>query len=167
MSRVFVGSIVTLVAGVALAACLSCGDDDEPAGGGPTGSISGTVFFRGTWPSTGNIYVTVNSAYPPTGAPDAFTTPITETMVTMPGRTFDYTLGGIETGTYVAVLIGWRGGPGQDKCLGMYWEHVDSLGVAANCDPAEAGIEPSPVTVTKGDTTEDVDMVADLNLWDD
>ena len=167
MSRVFWRSLVTLASAIALAACLSCGDDDEPAGTGPTGNISGTVAFRGTWPPSGNIYVTINSSYPPTGAPDAFTLPITEDKVVGPGRTYDYALGGIEVGTYVAVLIGWRGGPGQDKCLGMYWAHVDSLGVAANCDPSEAGIEPSPVTVTKGGNTQDIDMVADLNLWDD
>jgi hypothetical protein len=146
------------IAAVLVATTLACGDD-EPAGNAPTGSIAGTVTFRNTWPATGNVYVTINSNYPPTGAPDAFTNPIPAGV-----RSYDYTLGGIETGTYVAVLIGWRGGPGNDKCIGMYWEYVDSLGVAADCTSQPPG--PSPVTVTKDATIPDIDMVADLDLAD-
>jgi hypothetical protein len=151
--------LVSILLFAALAASLSCGDDDNGAGGGPTGSIAGTITFRNTWPATGNVYVTINSNYPPTGAPDAFTTPIP------PGvRTYDYTLSGIEVGTYVAVLLGWRGGPGNDKCIGMYWQYVDSLGVASDCSSQAPG--PSPVTVTKGGTTQDIDMIGDLDLAD-
>ena len=109
--------------------------------------------------------MTVNSVYPPTGAPDAFTAAITEAMLT-PQRTFAWNLSGIEVGSYAAILIGWRGGPGNDKCLGFYWEHVDSLGVLSNCDPADPGIAPLPVSVTKGANTQDIDMLADLELAD-
>ena len=165
MRSVFVRSIFLAVALVSVVALASCGDDDEPAGTGPTGSMSGTIQFRGPWPATGSIYVTVNSAFPPTGAPDAFTAAITEAMLT-PQRTFAWSLGGIEAGSYTAVLIGWRGGPGNDKCLGMYWEHVDSLGVTSTCDPADPGIAPLSVSVTKGANTQDIDMLADLELAD-
>ena len=150
---------VSIVLFSALAASLSCGDDDNGAGTGPTGSIAGTITFRNTWPATGNVYVTINSNYPPVSAPDAFTNPIPSGS-----RTYDYTLSGIETGSYVAVLIGWRGGQGNDKCIGMYWQYVDSLGVASDCSSQAPG--PSPVTVTKGVTTQDIDMVADLDLAD-
>lgn len=161
MRRVLVRSIVTLVAIMGVVVILSCGDDDS-TGTAPTGAVSGTIAFRGTWPATGNIYVTVNSSYPIVSAPDAFSGAITEDMVVMPGRAYDYTIGGIEVGSYVAVLIGWRGGPGDDKCLGMYWEYVDSVGVAADCSSVAPG--PKSVTVTKGATTPDIDMVADLDL---
>jgi hypothetical protein len=158
MKRVVMRSILPVSVVVLAAALLAC-SDDEPAGNAPTGSIAGTITFRNTWPPTGNVYVTINSSYPPTGAPDAFTNPIP------PGvRSYDYTLGGIETGTYVAVLIGWRGGPGNDKCIGMYWEYVDSLGVTADCTSQPPG--PSPVIVTKDATIPDIDMVADLDLAD-
>lgn len=151
--------VLLLLVLIALVASLSCGDDDNGTGTGPTGSIAGTITFRNTWPASGNVYVTINSNYPPTGAPDAFTNPIA------PGvRTYDYTLGGIEVGSYVAVLIGWRGGPGNDKCIGMYWQYVDSLGVAADCSSQDPG--PSSVTVAKDATTQDIDMVADLDLAD-
>jgi hypothetical protein len=123
--------------------------------------MSGTIQFRGTWPATGSIYVTVNSNYPPIGAPDAFTSAITEGMLTVQ-RTYDWSLSGVCAGTYVAVLIGWRGGPGNDKCIGMYWEYIDSLGVASDCSSVPPG--PAQVTVTKDADTPDIDMVADLQL---
>lgn len=156
MKRLFSRAVIA-TAVLACATILSCGGDDDSTGNAPTGSISGTITFRNTWPASGNVYVTINSTYPPTGAPDAFTNPITPGL-----RTYDYTLGGIETGTYVAVLIGWRGGPGNDKCIGMYWQFVDSLGIASDCSSQTPG--PSPVTVTRNATLNNVDMVADLSL---
>jgi hypothetical protein len=136
----------------------SCGDDSTAAS---TGNIAGTITFRNTWPATGAIFVTVFSTYPPTGAPDSFTSPITENMLG-PGRTYNYAINGLETHTYKAVLIGWRGGVGNDQCIGMYWAYPDSLGVGADCVAQPPG--PAPVTVKKDQTVKHVDMVADLSL---
>ncbi len=138
----------------------SCGDDDS-TGTAPTRSISGTITFRGPWPATGNIYVTVFSQYPPTGAPDAFSNPIPENQLG-PGRTFNFKVSGIEAGTYHAVLIGWREGVGADFCTGLYWTHPDSLGIDAACAAQAPG--PSVVTVTKNKTTANVNMLSDLTL---
>ncbi len=137
----------------------SCGDDDS-TGTAPTGSISGTITFRGPWPSTGDIYVTVFAKYPPTGAPDAFSNSIPE-----PGggaRTYNYNISGIEAGTYKAVLIGWREGVGADFCTGAFWPNPDSLGVNADCNVQAPG--PSQVTVIKDKTTGNVNMICDLTL---
>lgn len=161
MTRTLARNVLLVLALTLTAAALSCGDDDTPAGTGPTGSMSGTIQFRGSWPANGSIYVTVNAGYPPTGAPDAFTTAITPSMLT-PQRTFDWKLTGIEVGTYDAILIGWRGGPGDDRCIGMYWEYVDSLGVSADCSSVPPG--PKPVQVKKGVDTPGIDMIADLGL---
>ena len=161
MGRTLTRGLLLVLALASIAAAVSCGDDDTPAGTGPTGSMSGTIQFRGPWPATGSIYVTVNSIYPPTGAPDAFTNAITPAMLT-PQRTYEWKLTGIEAGTYDAILIGWRGGPGDDRCIGMYWEYVDSLGVAQDCSSVPPG--PKPVQVKKDVDTPGVDMVADLQL---
>lgn len=157
ISRKF--SMTTLVAVTALAILVSCGDDST--GTGPTGSISGTVTFRNTWPATGAIFITVFSQYPPTGAPDSFTNAITENLLG-PGRTYNYKISGLETGTYHAVLIGWRGGVGNDKCMGLYWDFPDSVGIGADCVAQSPG--PKAVTVKKDQTTAHLDMVADLSL---
>jgi len=157
MKRAFRQFLLPAVAMITVICLISCGKDNNSTGNAPTGSLSGTITFRDVWPATGNVYVTVNSTYPPSSAPDAFTSPIPVGV-----RTFDYSLSGVEVGTYIAILIGWRGGPGDDKCIGMYWTYIDSLGVAADCSSVPPG--PSPVTVRKGEDTPDIDMVADLGL---
>jgi hypothetical protein len=157
-NRVY-GAVVLMVAAV-VAGVGACGSDSS-TGNGPTGSVAGTITFRNTWPTSGAIFVTVFSQYPPTGAPDAFTNPITEDMLGA-GRTFDYKVTGVETGTYKAVMIGWRGGVGNDVCLGLYWEFPDSVGLAPGfCVAQDPG--PLPVTVKKNQTTSGINMVADLS----
>jgi len=146
-----------LLAGVLV---LSCGDDTS-TGNSPTGSISGTITFRGSWPATGAIFVTVFSSYPPTGAPDAFSNPIPESALGS-GRTFKYKISGVEAGTYRAVLVGWRGGPGDDRCVGLYWSMPDSVGIDAACVAQAPG--PLAVTVKANQTSSNVDMVGNLNL---
>jgi hypothetical protein len=159
MSRVY--SAASFLAATALVILASCGGGDSPTGNGPTGSIAGTITFRNQWPTTGAIFVTVFSQYPPTGAPDAFTNPITESMLG-PGRTFNYKVTGVETGTYKAVMVGWRGGVGNDVCTGLYWEFPDSVGLAPGfCVAQDPG--PLPVTVKKNQTTSGINMVADLS----
>lgn len=137
----------------------SCGGDDS-TGTAPTGSISGTITFRGQWPATGDLYITVFAKYPPTGAPDAFSNSIPNQLG--PNRTYNYKVSGIEAGTYQAVLIGWREGVGADFCTGVYWLHPDSLGVDASCTAQAPG--PSAVTVTQNKTVPNVNMVSDLTL---
>ena len=153
------------VAAVLMALCVlvvvaSCGGDDS-TGNAPTGSISGTITFRGAWPATGDIYITVFAKYPPTGAPDAFSNSIPESQLG-PGRTYNYKVSSIEAGTYQAVLIGWREGVGADFCTGAYWLHPDSLGVDAACTVQAPG--PSAVTVIKDKTVGNLNMVSDLTL---
>jgi hypothetical protein len=160
MTKVRVYTAAMLIAAVALSILVSCGDDSS-TGNGPTGSISGTITFRNQWPTTGAIFVTVFSQYPPTGAPDGFTNPIAENMLGA-GRTFNYKVIGLETGTYKAVLVGWRGGVGEDVCTGLYWAYPDSVGLAPGfCVAQDPG--PLPVTVKKNQTTTGINMVADLS----
>jgi hypothetical protein len=160
MKKTRLRNAAAVAAAVMVAATVSCGDDSS-TGTGPTGSISGTVTFRNSFPATGNIFITVFSQYPPTGAPDSFSNPITEDMLSST-RTYDYKLSGIETGTYKAVLIGWRGGVGDDKCMGLYWSFPDSVGIGADCVAQAPG--PLAVAVNKNKTTTGVNMVADLSL---
>jgi hypothetical protein len=160
MKRISSRGAAALVAALSLAAVISCGSDNS-TGTGPTGSISGTITFRNPWPATGSIFVTVFSTYPPSGAPDGFTNPITENQLSAT-RTYDFKLSGLQTGTYAAVLIGWRGGVGNDKCMGLYWAYVDSLGIDPDCNAQAPG--PTAVTVKKNQTTEHVNMVCDLSL---
>jgi hypothetical protein len=149
----FLAIAVALAASIVM---LACEDDEDPAGPA-TGSIAGTITFQGTWPTTGNVQLSVFSAFPPTGAPDAFTDPIS------PTASHDYQIDGLEPGEYAAVVIGWRdpADPPGAKTIGMYWAFVDSVAVDGSGNPRGF---PVPVTVRAGETQNNVDMVADLDV---
>jgi len=136
---------------------LACGDDDNPAMP-TTGNIAGTVTFQGTWPTTGQVQVSLFSSWPPTGPPDAFTNPIT------PGASYDYAFNGLDPASYPAVVVGWLDPnlpPGSEEILGMYWQFVDSVAVDGSGTPR--GL-PKAVVVAAGLTKGNVDMVADLDV---
>ncbi|MCB0288391.1 MAG: hypothetical protein KDE57_17140 [Calditrichaeota bacterium] len=105
-----------------------CSDDDPTAP--DTGSVSGTVTFVGTWPASRevqvSIYQNLSAPYIPMAAPDGFTDPIASGTTT-----YNYTLEGLEKGTYTAIYVSARDpqNPAATQLIGMYWQFTDSVGV--------------------------------------
>jgi hypothetical protein len=155
------------VAIAAMCALAACDDDDNPANTGPTtGSVSGTVTFTGTWPSVGDVQVSVYSTLitppgVPGGPPDGFTDPL-NSATDFP--TYDYNIAGLDPGDYAAIFVGWRdpADPPGAKLIGVYWIYVDSLGIAVSGLPKAPG--PTAVSIDAGDNLTDLDIVADLDL---
>lgn len=146
-----------LVAAIATAGALTACDDDDPAAP-TTGSISGTVIFEGTWPTTGQVQVSLFAEFPPTGPPDAFTDPIT------PGATYTYRFDGLDPATYPAIVVSWLifpPTPGSEEILGMYWADEDSVAVDGNGTPQ---VMPVAVTVMAGDDKKSLDITANLDV---
>ena len=171
MKRLF-GFLAVLAAASSLALTIpACDDDDDnPVDPVPTtGTVSGTVTFEGTWPSTGDVQVSIYSAlqpplYVPTGPPDAFTDPITGDPAT-----YDYEFDGLDFGTYAGILVSWRdpNNPSSAQLLGMYWTYVDSVGIfdSGPFDGAPKPPYPTPVTVdVNNPVRENRDIRADLDL---
>jgi hypothetical protein len=166
MKRLFYVLAITALA-AAVGVVPACDDDNNPIDGGPTtGSVSGTVTFAGTWPSVGDVQVSIYSTIMtppgvPTGPPDAFTDPLNP-VTDFP--TYDYTLKGLDPGDYAAIFVGWRDptDPPGARLIGVYWIYVDSLGIAMSGLPKDPG--PAPVSVDAGDNLTDLDIVADLDL---
>jgi hypothetical protein len=158
MKRLFY--VLTISALAALAGVLPACDDDDPADTGPTtGTVSGTVTFQGTWPTTPTsaVQVSIFASFPPTGAPDDFTDPIA------PTGSYDYRFDGLTPGTYAAIVVGWRDTalpPGNDEYLGFHWAFVDSVAVDGSGNPRGM---PVPVSVQAGQTV-DADIAADLDV---
>jgi hypothetical protein len=151
-----------------LAVLPACDDDDDPMtpGGPTTGSVSGTVTFTGTWPSVGDVQVSIYSSIVsppgvPGGPPDGFTEPL-NSATDYP--TYNYTLEGLDPGDYAAIFVGWRdpADPPGAKLIGVYWVYVDSLGIAGSGLPKAPG--PATVSIDAGDNLTDLDIVADLDL---
>jgi len=157
------GVVATLLLGIGL--LVGCGDDDDnPSDNDDFGSIGGTVAFRGTWPSTGDVQVSLYSElsppYVPMGPPDASTEPVPSGS-----NSYDYLFEGLDPATYAAVYVSWRdpANPQGARLLGMYWTFPDSVGI----DPISGlpRTTPSGVSVEGGgDDVRGVDLAADLDL---
>jgi hypothetical protein len=162
MNRFLQFSLILAVAGMATLG--GCSDDESPAGP-TTGSVAGKVTFQGTWPATGDIQVSIYSnlspPYIPMGPPDAFTNPI------VPGSEYNYTIAGLDPGTYTAIYVGWRDptappGPGSNALLGMYWIHADSVGIGSMGAPV---VPPTSVSITSSNLNRmGLDITANLEL---
>ena len=145
---------------VALAATVgmisACNDDNNPAMP-TTGTIAGTVAFLGTWPTTGQVQVSVFLNWPPTGPPDAYSDPIAA------GTSYDYRFDGLDPASYAAIVVGWLDPnlpPGQEKILGMYCD-CDTVAVDVSGNPEGM---PVAVTVQAGKTKSAVNIAADLDV---
>lgn len=157
MKRLLYTCALVVAATSTVAILASCDNTDDPVTP-TTGSVSGTVTFQGTWPSTGQVQVSLFSAWPPAGPPDAFTDPIT------PSGTYNYSFNGLDPATYPAIVVGWLDPalpPGSEKILGMYWADEDSVAVDSNGNPQ---VLPTAVTVEAGDSKGSLDMAADLDV---
>jgi hypothetical protein len=161
MTRLFRTSVILFLVG--LASVAGCSEDENPASP-TTGSVSGKVTFQGTWPSTGevqvSIYSNLSAPWVPMGPPDNATDPIQS------GSTeFDYTMSGMDKGDYTAIFVGWRDpvNPAGARLLGMYWIYPDSVGIDEN-----AGVpvmQPTSVTIgTANLNPTGLDIRADLDL---
>ena len=166
MKRAF--SLLALAAATVLtiATIASCGDDSST--NVVTGSVSGTVTFQGTWPSTGHVQVSIFSNlsppdYAPGGPPDGFTTPIAPNSTT-----YAYRIAGLDPGHYSAIYVGWRdaANPSGAVMIGVYWMYADSLGVVQSGPkvvPKTPG--PAPIHLAEPSLNPDsLDIVADLDL---
>jgi len=124
---------------------VGCGEDSST--GPTTGTVSGTVTFRGESPDEGRIVVGLFAVWPPMGPPAHYI------ELTEQERTAEYTIPGVSFGTYAAVAVGWRR-PGQmDLVIGAY-----------GFRPPE-DMEPDAIVVGQDDPDQiDIDIVADYAL---
>jgi hypothetical protein len=110
------------------------------------GEISGSVNFVGTWPTNGEVQVSLWATWPPAGPPAAATsafTPIT------PPQSVSYKIQCLNKGTYPVMTVGWRdpANPRGAKVLGIYWANNDSLAVDSTGNMLP-GVQPLPITVS-------------------
>ncbi len=122
------------------------------------GSLSGTVNFIGTWPTNGEIQISVYSSFPPAGPPDYFTEPLTETS------SYSYKIEGITKGNYPAVVVGWRdpADPTGAKLIGFYFQDPENVAVDANGNPT---VNPLSLTIASGSMHhENINIKANLDV---
>ncbi len=128
-----------------------------------TGTISGKITFDGTWPTTGNVQVSVYTtvappAYVPAGPPEQSSDPIAE------GTEYNFSFEGLDFSSYAAVFVSWRdpANPAGALLLGMYQADASNSGMNAFGLPVA---EPTAITLSADNAdVSNIDIKADFNL---
>ncbi|MBT3215937.1 MAG: hypothetical protein HOD97_00995 [Candidatus Marinimicrobia bacterium] len=67
-------------------------------------TISGTVTFSGIWPDTGDVSISLQTNWPPTGAPYAYTA---ITSAELSSNQYSYLFEEVAFGTYKSIAVSW------------------------------------------------------------
>ena len=96
--------LLTLLSILLLIITMSCEDNEANEGENlaESGSIYGKVTFSGTWPDTGSVLLTVNTAYPPQGPPAGFEYLSLETIL---NNEYEYSFNNLSFTNYEAVSV--------------------------------------------------------------
>ena len=96
--------LLTLLSILLLIITMSCEDNDANEGENlaESGSIYGKVTFSGTWPDTGSVLLTLNTAYPPQGPPAGFEYLSLETIL---NNEYEYSFNNLSFTNYEAVSV--------------------------------------------------------------
>ena len=96
--------LLTLLSILLLIITMSCEDNEANEGENlaESGSIYGKVTFSGTWPDTGSVLLTLNTAYPPQGPPAGFEYLSLETIL---NNEYEYSFNNLSFTNYEAVSV--------------------------------------------------------------
>ena len=120
---------------------VACEDTDNIP---ESGTISRVVTFLETWPETGTISFSLNTSWPPTGAPYSFKTIASDDLNT--NNECSYSFENIVFGTYSALAVSW-----QDPNDTNPMTNQHTLGAYGGVYPfftAYGGTDPTAVTVS-------------------
>ena len=123
--------IINILSSIALTFLMfSCEDNENESGSvlAEYGSISGEVNFTGTWPDSGEVLITLDTAYPPQGPPAGFAY-ITSNDLT--DGVYNYTFSNLSFRNYGAITItywslGYTTAGSNYSLIGSY---IDSINV--------------------------------------
>ena len=142
-----------IMAFVTVGLMISCEDEgDLPE----SGTLSGTVTFTGSWPDTGDVFISLQNNWPPTGAPYAVDVILEEDV-----SSDEYVLNFVDVafGTYGALSVSWEdpndANPATNQhILGAYGATVEAYFMDA--DSLVVSVDNAELT--------GLDFVSDLSL---
>jgi hypothetical protein len=144
---------LTLFSVFSLFMLISCEDkkDDLPE----SAMLSGTITFTGDWPSAGDVYLSVQSAWPPTAAPYSA---VIVTAGDVTDGLYDYSFTDVAFGTYPAITVSWLDPDDNDPTTNQHT-------IGAYGGTIQTGfMDASGVTVDAENATKtDLDITADFS----
>ena len=150
---------------IALGALMGCSEDDSPTETSEFGEVSGTITFVGTWPSAGDVQVSIWSQLSEDGQPFMAPDRNTEPLARPEGNTAAYKIQELSKATYLAVTVGWRDPDNPmagGKVLGVYWAQADSVGADRE---GLIAVTPTPIEISDDRLVwSNIDIKANLDV---
>ncbi len=101
MKNVFLPILIT-----SLFIFVACEDEEAEETAAESGTLSGIVTFSGTWPVTGDVSISLQTSWPPTGPPYAYKV-ITEDNLNASNQ-YDFSFSAVAFRTYKALTVAWE-----------------------------------------------------------
>ena len=146
---------LTIISALFVIIFIACEDkkDDLPE----SAVLSGSITFVGNWPSNGTVYLSVQTAWPPTAAP------YSSRVLTADDFTdgnYNYSFENVAFGTYPAITVSWLDPNDSNPATNQHT-------VGAYGGTAQSGfMDASSVTVdAEGATESDLDITADFSSF--
>lgn len=101
MKNIFLPILIT-----SLFIFVACEDEEAEETAAESGTISGIVTFTGTWPDTGDVSISLQTSWPPTGPPYTYKV-ITEDNLNTSNQ-YDFSFEAVAFRTYKALAVSWE-----------------------------------------------------------
>tara|TARA_Y100000590_G_C15713605_1_gene1011131 strand:+ start:767 stop:1204 length:438 start_codon:yes stop_codon:yes gene_type:complete len=119
-------------------------------------TISGTITFTGTWPTSGEVTVSLNAMWPPQGAPAAYAVITSSDVV---NDTYTYTFENVTFGTYPAIAVAHDNGSGNPATSKTVLGAYGGSAIAYFGDATSTTVSTTEYTVTGLNFTSDLSLV--------
>jgi len=102
--RIKISNILVMVL-LTIIFAFSCEDKKAEENKPESGRIMGTITFLGDWPAAGQVAVSLNVNWFPTGAPYAFSS---ITQADLVNGSYDYDFTDVVFGDYALIIVSWK-----------------------------------------------------------
>jgi hypothetical protein len=147
--------IITTLMILVVAFFIGCEDKKAEENKPESGRIMGSITFIGPWPAVGQVAVSLNVNWLPTGAPYAFFS-ITENDL-VNGK-YDYDFTDVVFGDYALIVVSWKDPNDDDVQTNQIPIGAHSGTLINNYFDAE------PISVTQDNNELTIDFTADFNV---
>ena len=139
---------------VTIVLAIGCEDKKAEDNKPESGRIMGTITFLGDWPAVGQVAVSLNVNWFPTGAPYAFSSITQNDLV---NGTYDYDFTDVVFGDYALIVVSWKN-PADDN------NTTNQIPIGGHSGTNPNYFDADLISITADDSELTIDFIADFSL---
>jgi hypothetical protein len=144
--------IITTLMILVVAFFIGCEDKKAEENKPESGRIMGNITFIGAWPEEGQVAVSLNVNWLPTGAPYAFFGITEDDLV---NSVYDYDFTDVVFGEYALIVVSWKNPADQNP-------ETNQIPIGAHSGTLPLYFDAEPISVTAENSEITLDFTADF-----